>query len=80
MNCPCENCILYAMCRSRLIDMTLKYTRIAALASTCILLSEYIYKSNQEFKGDLHYNERSNNTQLAWRLFNISKDGGESPH
>lgn len=65
--CPCENCILYAMCRSRLIDMSVSYTRIAFLSNTCQLLSDYIYK-------DIHdQEERSKKTTYTWKIFDIDR-------
>ena len=75
--CPCENCVLFAICRTKLIDMDLKYTRIAALAETCKLLHEYIYRFKSDIDADETHSRRSNRTNRTWKLFNIKKPTGE---
>ena len=76
MKCPCDNCILYAMCRTKLIDMNEAmdgaYTRIVKLANDCILLNRFIYGGKE---GDpwFHTDRRTERTQLTWKLFKIKK-------
>ena len=57
--------------------MELKYTRIAALATTCVLLHRYIYKNEPQFNADINYSQRADRTNIAFMLFNIKKLKGE---
>jgi len=67
--CPCENCVLYAMCRSKLADMSESKTMVGTLAETCILLHRYIYTDKKGMSRWFADDLRTNRIISTFRLF-----------
>lgn len=72
MKCPCENCILYAICRTRLINMGEEYIRIARLADSCTLLHKFLYSP-----GDYAFEKIAEKRKLTWNLFKLKRRDSE---
>ena len=67
---PCKDCILYAICRTALINMDEKYVRVAHLSRKCILLHKFLYE-------DAYIQEIIKRRELTWKLFNIKRRDSE---
>jgi len=73
MKCPCENCVVYAMCRTKVINMPYKYTKIGHLAVTCDLLFNFIHQdiSDNDNNPAGLYDDKTSRTGQAYKIFNI---------